>query len=149
VKHLVGLIDNGKSRQGISNEHVKMSEPDLLDPTHREDVRPVHEIDKATGRGDQDVATLAKFLNVVAKRNAAVAADGTEHRTVAEATSLVEDLLSELASRTHDDDKRLSANPVNIRVVVGRLRVRTGALKLLHLSHELAEDGNQVRSSFS
>jgi len=126
-----------------------MPEFDLLDSTHREDVRPVHEIDKATGRGDEDVATFAEFLNVVAERNAAVAADGTEHRTVAKATSLIEDLLGELAGRTHDDDKGLSADPVDIRVVVGCLRIRTRALELLDLAHELAQDGNQVCSSFS
>ena len=121
----------------------------LLDSLGRQNVRLLHEVHEAAWGADQDVATLSKLLDVVAKGNAAIAADGAQHGAVAETTSHVKNLLSELTSGTDDDDKWLGTCSVNTRIVVGSFDVGTKTLDSLGLAHELADDWDKIGSSLA
>lgn len=112
-------------------------------------MRSVHQVTETTRRSDKDVAALAKLLDVVSQRDTAVAADRAQHGTIAEATGLGEDLHGQLAGWANNDDERLGTNSVDARIVVGSFEVRTAALKLLCLAHQLADDGDKVGGRLS
>ena len=101
----------------------------------------VHQVAETTRGPDQHVAAAPKVGNLVAERGPAVDDRRTQHRAVAEATGLVEDLGCELARRRHDDDQGLGANAVGQGVEGRRIRTRSG--HDLGLAHELRQHGDQ------
>lgn len=128
-EHLIGLVDDR-----------------VLDATHGEEIRLIHESAQTTGCGDEDVATLAEVVDLLTHRVSTVGNTRAEHALVAHASSLVKDLNSELAGRNDDDHERLSADAV----LAGVVRVGVGvdlwarSAQLLGLAHQLAQDGNEV-----
>ena len=121
VQHLVSLV----------NDHVAQA-------TKGENVGALDEINEAARRGHQDVTALGELDDLLAYGTATVDNAGTKHGTVAELAGLVEDLNSELAGRSDNDNKRLSANARR------DLGMGTRSSELLGLSHELVENGDQV-----
>jgi hypothetical protein len=124
AQHLIGLVNDSK-----------------LDASHREDVRLVHQVLKTARGTDEEVAALAKLLKVDTDRNTAVRADGAQHGTVAKATSLVEDLLSQLAGRDDDNDKRLGTDAATVD--------GARSLELANLTHQFGDDRNKVCSGLA
>lgn len=66
------------------------------------------------------------------------------HGTIAESTSLVEDLRSKLTGRADNKDQGLSTDTLaNTKLECGRVRTRSS--KLLGLAHQLGQNRNQKR----
>jgi hypothetical protein len=119
AEHLIGFVDDS-----------------ILDASHREDVRLVHQVLKTARGTDEEVAALAKLLKVDTDRNSAVRADRTKHGAITKATSLVEDLLSQLAGRDNDNDKGLGTDAATVD--------GARSLELANLTHQFGDDRNKV-----
>lgn len=126
LEHLIGFVED-----------------EVAKTAHGEDVGAVDEVLKTTGGGDEDVAALAKLLDLIAHGTTTVGNAGAKHGAVAELASLAEDLDRKFTGRAHDDDERLGAD--GLRDALNELSgVRTRSRELLGLAHQLAEDGDQV-----
>ena len=144
IQHLIGFVDDGIPRP--ASAMATQAEADVgarvsPDAPQAEDMGTVHQVAETTGRPDQHVAATSKVGNLLAERGPAVDHRRTQHRAVAEATSLVEDLGGELARWRHDDDQGLGANAVG-RGIEGR-RIRTRSGHDLGLAHELGQHRDQ------
>lgn len=113
---------------------------------HRQRVGSPYEVVETTGSGNKNIASLAQSLGLLADWASAINDARSKHRSVAELTSLVEDLRRELASRGNDHYQRLSANASELLVGSG---IGARGRQLLCLSHELIQDGYQVGGSLS
>lgn len=134
IQHLIGLV----------NDRV-------LDTAHGQDVGVAHEVNQATGSGDEDVTALAQILDLLAHWVAAVSSAWTQHALVTHLARLVEDLDRQLAGGNDDQDQGLGADAVTAVVVGGQCGAVgwTWAAQLLRLTHELAQDRDEVRSSLT
>lgn len=122
---------------------------DLLDTVHGEHLGLVHQVAKTTRGADENVAALAKLLDVHTLGVAAVSDTWAQHGAVAETTSLVEDLNRKLASGDDNHNEWLGAHAMDLDIEawVGDVGTRGG--KLLGLAHELREDWNEVGGSLA
>lgn len=114
----------------------------LLETSHGQSVRIPHEVHKATGSGNKDVATLLQLLTLVFHWSTTVHHARAQHGTIAETTRFIEDLTGQLASWADDKDERLSTNT---RLVSGR----TWSLKHTSLAHQLGEDRQEEGCSLA
>ena len=85
VKQLVGLIDDSEANA-----------------VEREQVGLAHEVDETTGGGDEDITTLAKLDHLLSHRSTTIGHTGTKHGAIAQTTSFIEDLATELTSGSDD-----------------------------------------------
>lgn len=131
VKHLVSFIDNHK-----------------LQATQSQNLRAVHEVEKTTRRGDQDITALAQLVDLITDGATTVDDTRSQHAPVTELARLHEDLDRKLASGHHDADKWLGTSRL---VDTGSECSRIGARRseLLCFSHELVQNGNEVRSGLA
>ena len=131
-EHLVGLIDHG-----------------VTDAGHGEDFRPAHQVDETACSGDEDVATLGELLEHDTHGLATVSGERTEHRAVAQAAALVEDLDSKLVGRDHNDNQRLSLDSLLFEVEARTHGVWAAGAELLRLTAKARDDGDKVGSGLS
>lgn len=126
VKHLVSLIDDHE-----------------LQATKSQILRAIHEVQKTTRRGNQDVAALAELIDLVTDGATTVNNTGPQHAPVTELASLHEDLDRELTCGHHDANQGLGTSRlIDTRPKRGRVGTRRG--ELLRFSHELVQNGNEI-----
>lgn len=129
IEHLIGLIDDG-----------------VLDTSHGDEVRLVHESTQAARSGDENVTALAEIVDLLTHWVATVSGAWAKHGLVAHAASLVEDLDSKLAGGNDDDHQRLSTDAVAAMIIAGESVVDlwTMTAELLGLAHQSAQDWDEV-----
>jgi hypothetical protein len=125
VEHLISLV----------NDHV-------LQAAERQDFGTSDEIFEATRSSNQDVAASRKKAALLADRDSSVDDTRSEHGAVAQLSRFVEYLHSQLTSRDHHNHEWLSDHVVDSFLESSRVGPRSP--KLLGLSHELAQDWDQV-----
>jgi len=101
------------------------------------------EVDKTTGGSDQDVTALGELVSLLTNWATAVDHAGSEHSSVAELASLIEDLHGKLAARANNDNQGLGTDRWVEPRTVSR-GVRTRGRELLGFAHHLVEYGDQV-----
>lgn len=91
LEHLISFV----------NDHV-------LEALQGEKVRSVNEVAKTTGCSNENIAALLKLDDLLGDWTTAVDDAGTKHGSIAETTSLIEDLGGKLTSWADDQDQGLS-----------------------------------------
>ena len=105
-------------------------------------MRSRHDVNETTRSGNEDVATFSQFSHLLTHGTTAVCNAGTQHRSIAQTSSFVEDLAAELTSRSNDEDEWLSPNSVRLSIeAIGQVGSLGG--ELLGLAHQLGETGDQ------
>lgn len=111
-------------------------------------MRHGHKVEQTTWCGNQDITPATKFLLLLAFRSTAVRNAWSQHGSIAQATSLIEDLGAKLAGWSDNQDQRLCANRVHCRIkAVGQIWTTTG--QLFDLSHELGDSRDEVGGSLA
>lgn len=127
VKHLIGLIDDHE-----------------FQATERQVVRPIHKVNQSARGRNQDIATKSQLVHLVADGTATVDHAWTKHASVAKLAGFHENLNGQLAGGNDDTNQRLGAGDrVEARSVGNWVGARSR--QLLRLSHELVQNGDQVR----
>lgn len=134
---IVYLIIVSKSKLQVTGIWIP-----LLDAAKRQNVRLLHEIKQPSRSSDKNITALLEFVTLSTNRSATIHNARTQHRPVAETTSLIEDLSRQLTGRSHDEHQRLSTNRVRNRVI-SSAQVGTGSSQLLRLAHQLRQDGDE------
>lgn len=106
-----------------------------------------HDVLQATGSPNEDITSETEIGKLVSTRTTTVEKARTQHATVAQATTFIEDLDSELASWADNEHQWLSLHRVGDRVVPSR--VRSGSCELLDLTHQLRQDRDEVGASLA
>jgi hypothetical protein len=119
----------------------------VFEATEGQQVEVLHEVHKATRSGNENVTAHLKLFTLVARRRSTVDHTRAQHRTVAQATSLVKDLTGQLPSWAYDKNKRFCANAVCQLVVSRRVWTRSG--ELASFAHESGQDGDEEGSRLS
>jgi hypothetical protein len=116
--------------------------------TKREHVGLRHKVQKTTGSCNEDIASFLKFFPLKPRRSTTINNTWAQHGTVTQSAGLVEDLGSELAGGTHDQNQRLGSNCICRRVeALGS--VGTGCGELACLSHQFGKNWNQKSRGFA
>ncbi len=101
-----------------------------------------HDIKKTARSCDKEVTPFLKLSNLLTNWTTAICNAGSQHGAIAESPSLVEDLATELTSRSDDEDEGLATDAVTLSIKsIGQIGTRCS--KLLRLAHELGDDWNE------
>ncbi|KAI6951517.1 hypothetical protein KC348_g65 [Hortaea werneckii] len=96
MKHLIGLIDD-RVPDIVSVYSVREERVFLLDATHGQDIRLVHEIAQTAWSCNENIATLSELFERDSLGKTAVSDTWAQHGAVAHPTRVVEDLDGQLA----------------------------------------------------
>lgn len=107
----------------------------VLEAAERQEIVVLHKVHEASWSGNQDVTAHLELLALIPSGSTSIHNARAQHCTVAQATSQVERLSSELAGRTHNQYQRLGTDPVCKRVVAGWVGSR--CRQLASFTHEL------------
>lgn len=111
-------------------------------------MRLTHEVDNTTWGANEDVTALLELLALETSRCAAVSNARTQHRAVAEAPSIIEDLSSQLTSWTHNENQWLSSDCIRLGIeVLSHVRARGG--KFLGFTHQLRQNWDEESTGFA
>lgn len=104
-------------------------------------MRSVHEVLETPRRGNQNIAALAEFHDLLRDGSTAIHHTRAKHGAIAESSSFVEDLSGKLTGRSNDQDEWLRADTVSLRVEPSSIGTRSR--EALGLAHELRQHWDQ------
>ena len=108
-------------------------------------MRLVQEVLEATRSRDEDITALHHLFALILDGTTTIGHTRAKHGAVGQAASMIEDLSCQLTSRRQNEDQRLGTNRVELAVA----ETRTRSSKLLVLTHELRQHGDEISSSLS